>query len=299
MIKPAEMMKEVRRVRTSSADAGAPGQAAQHNDDAPVQLACSDVTESEITANVPKEQRAEVERLAQQVRKRAADAKLFEAVAAAKFTGKRWQGLSDDLGSYALAVIDAWLNTGYIFAKAAKRGRPIGPTETERLQLQSDSRLRQQLANGVVGAALVEFRDRGLNETGWRPDGGASLTTYLIGGCVLVFNNEFRMWQSSEKRWRINESTAPEELLFLENGGTDHRRTGLFAAPAKATTDGDELARALAVLKPRERAIVQLFVEKYSYEEIAEITGTTVRGVEGVLYRLRHKDIRSRLEAPQ
>lgn len=294
-------------MRTSSADAGAPLQPERH-DDAPVQLAgdapapaaptTSDVTESEITANVPKEQRAEVERLAEQVRQRAADAKLFEAVAAAKFTGKRWQGLSDDLGGYALAVTDAWLNTGYIFAKTTKMGRPVVPTETERRQLQSDSGLRHQLANGLVGAALVQFRDRALKDTGWRPDGGASLTTYLIGGCVLLFNNEFRRWRASERRWQINESAAPEDLLVLENGGTGLRRTGLFAAPAKATTDGDELARALAVLKPRERTIVQLFVEKYSYEEIAEITGTTVRGVEGVLYRLQHKDIRSRLEAP-
>lgn len=171
-------------MRTSSADAGAPLQPERH-DDAPVQLAgdapapaaptTSDVTESEITANVPKEQRAEVERLAEQVRQRAADAKLFEAVAAAKFTGKRWQGLSDDLGGYALAVTDAWLNTGYIFAKTTKMGRPVVPTETERRQLQSDSGLRHQLANGLVGAALVQFRDRALKDTGWRPDGGASL----------------------------------------------------------------------------------------------------------------------------
>lgn len=66
-----------------------------------------DVTESEITANVPTERRAEVEKLAEQVRHRAADAELFDAVAAAGFSGKRWQGLSDDLGKYALAVIDA------------------------------------------------------------------------------------------------------------------------------------------------------------------------------------------------
>ena len=52
----------------------------------------------------------------------------------------------------------------------------------------------------------------------------------------------------------------------------------------------------MAALKPREKAIVQLYVEKYSYDEIAEITGTTPRGVEGVLYRLKHKDIRSRME---
>lgn len=141
------------------------------------------------------------------------------------------------------------------------------PTEAERLQLRSsDIDLRQQLANGVVGAALVQFRDQALAGSGWRPDGGANLTTYLI------------------------------DLVDAENGGGALRRTGLFAAPAQSTVDGDELARALATLSPREKAIVQLYVEKYSYEEIAEITGSTARGVEGVLYRLRHKDIRSRME---
>jgi DNA-directed RNA polymerase specialized sigma24 family protein len=192
--------------------------------------------------------------------------------------------------------MDAWINTGYVFSKAAMVNRPLMPSETEWLQLRSDSGLRQQLANGVVGAALVQFRDQALAGTGWRADGGANLTTYLIGGCVLLFNNEFRLWRGLEKRWRINESTAPADLLDLENGGGGRRRTGLFAAPAESAVDGDELARALAALKPRERAIVQLYVEKYSYAEIAEITGTTVRGVEGVLYRLKHKDIRSRTE---
>jgi Sigma-70, region 4 len=311
-------MKEVRRVETSSADRGddlqhpsAPHDDARlqpswaddddnaDDDDGVAAEVCGpcDVTDSEITANVPTERRAEVEKLAKQVRRRAADAELFDAVAAAGFSGKRWQGLSDDLGRYALAVIDAWLDTGYVFSKAANVGRPLMPTESERLQLRSDVDLRQQLANGVVGAALVQFRDQALSGTGWRPDGGANLTTYLIGGCVLLFNNEFRLWRGSEKRWRINESTAPEDLVDAENGGVGLRRTGLFAAPAQSTVDGDELARALAALKPREKAIVQLYVEKYSYDEIAEITGTTTaRGVEGVLYRLKHKDIRSRME---
>jgi DNA-directed RNA polymerase specialized sigma24 family protein len=307
-------MKEVRRVETSPTDRGDDLQhpSASHDDaylqprwgddddnvddTAPAAYGPCDVTDSEITANVPPKRRGEVEKLAEQVRLRAADAELFNAVAAAEFVGKRWQGLSDDLGKYSLAVIDAWLYTGYVFSKVAEKRRPLMPTDNERLQLRTDADLRRQLANGVVGAALLQFRDQALAGAGWRPDGGANLTTYLIGGCVLLFNNEFRLWRGSEKRWRINESTAPEDLVDAENGGAQLRRTGLFAAPAQSTVGGDEVDRALAALKPRERAIVQLYVENYSYDEIAEITNTTARGVEGVLYRLRNKDIRSRME---
>lgn len=67
------------------------------------------------------------------------------------------------------------------------------PTEHERFQLRSGVDLRKQLANGLVGAALVQFRDQPLPGTGWHPNGGADLTTYLIGGCVLLYNNEFRL----------------------------------------------------------------------------------------------------------
>jgi RNA polymerase sigma factor (sigma-70 family) len=259
-------------------------------------LAVCEVTDSEIRLGVPDECRERVDELAEKVRRRAADAEMFNAVVAGGFRGRVWQVLGDDLVRYGLAVVEAWLRTGYVFAKALAIGRPMYPTDLELQQLRTDDDLRAELADAVVVVALVQFRDQALAGTGWSPEGGAALNTYFIGGCLRLFNNEFRRWRGLEKRWRMNVSTDPADFLAAEADPVEGRRVQVFDDPARATADHDQVVQALAQLKPREQAIVELYADGYTYDEIAEITGTTRRGVEGVLYRIWKKDIRSRLE---
>ena len=66
---------------------------------------------------------------------------------------------------------------------------------------------RLQLALDTTVDALTFFRDRVLREGRWSFDGGATLTTYFIGACILTFPNVFRLWQRAECRWK--RSLAP------------------------------------------------------------------------------------------
>ncbi len=83
------------------------------------------VTEAEVLDNVPVADRAEVEQLAERVRRHAVDAEVFAAVRAEGFEGKRWDRLAEDLGRYGWAVMAAWLFTGYVFVKVNQIGRPL------------------------------------------------------------------------------------------------------------------------------------------------------------------------------
>jgi RNA polymerase sigma factor (sigma-70 family) len=310
-------MKEVRRVESRSAargddlqhpwvddeahpgdDCGADDLADDLDADKPsvFDTMVSDVSDEEVLEHSPEQARDEVERLAQRVRQHAADRKLFEVVCAERFAGRRWRRMGDDLVRYGLAVMDAWMRSGYVFSKVDEIGRPLVHTDTEMLELARDRDLREELCAETVARALKNFRDQALAGRGWHPDGGASLTTFFVGACMQAFNNEFRRWSRHERRWGHSRSSEPQNLI--DRGGElaeVQRGPHLFADPARAAADEDHMHRVLNELIDVERAIVVLTDEGYSQEEIGEVLGISERAVEGRLYRLRQKDIRGRL----
>jgi DNA-directed RNA polymerase specialized sigma24 family protein len=250
------------------------------------------VSDEEVLEHSPEQDREEVERLAQRVRQHA-DRRLFEVVCAEGFAGKHWRQMSDDLIQYGRAVMNAWMRTGYIFAKANAIGRPLRHTSTETLELARDSDLRQELELETVARALNNFRDQAMAGKGWHPDGGANLTTFFVGACAQAFHNEFRRWSTYERRWGPNRSTDPQDLV--DHGGQlaeVQRGPHMFADPARAAADKDHLHRVLKELTDVERAIVVMTDDGYSQEEIGEALDISERAVEGRLYRLRQKDIR-------
>jgi len=256
-----------------------------------------EVSDTEVLEHTPDQARAEVERLAEQVRRHAVDRQLFELVRAEGFCGRRWRRLSDDLVRYGWAVMDAWLRTGYVFAKAESIGRPLKHSETETLELAVDRDLREELCAETVARALNNFRAAAVKGVGWEPDGGASLTTFFVGACVQAFNNEFRRWSRHERRWGHNRAVDPQDLLkHGDRLAQVQRGPHMFGEPARTAADSDHFSRVCAELTDVERAIVQLTDDGFSQEEIGEALGMTVRAVEGRLYRLRQKDIRSRVK---
>lgn len=140
----------------------------------------------------------------------------------------------------------------------------------------------------VVAVALRRFREQALVGGGWRADGGASLTTYFMGACLAVFPNEFRKLRADRRRWRAQDVAGA---------------TITAANPDRTADPADEIAGAwrvrheLARLDARARAIVALRMDGYRQEEIAEMLGeASVRAVEGVLYRLRARELRRTCE---
>jgi DNA-directed RNA polymerase specialized sigma24 family protein len=216
--------------------------------------------------------------------RRRADEDLVGALAACGFSGPLYDRFRDELARYGISVLCGWMRSGYVFHLAAQRGVGLHPTEQELDEFQRDRDTCQELAIMTVAVALRRFRQQALVEGGWRPDGGASLTTYFMGACLSAFPNEFRRHRLDRRR-RQDIGVAELEVTA--------RRLDEEPDPADVTAGNMQVRHVLARADPRTRAIVALWLDGYHHDEIAEMTGEkSARAVEGVLYRWRVKENR-------
>ena len=112
---------------------------------------------------------------------------------------------------YGYPVILAWLRRGTILEKhCTDRGRPLHPSDMDREILEREFEERLDLALETVAEDLRFFRDGVLRAEWWSFEGGATLTTYFIGACLLVFPNVFLRWQADERRWHRALLSLPE-----------------------------------------------------------------------------------------
>jgi DNA-directed RNA polymerase specialized sigma24 family protein len=214
----------------------------------------------------------------------AADARLVSHLAEHNFTGPDYERFENDLASYALSVLHGWLRTGFIFHLAAKAGYVLNPGAADLEDLARDSVARSDIAVATVAVALPRFRRRALIGGDWSSTGGASLATYFLGACLQTFPNELRRWQTERRRWaRAESATADAATTALPYEGA-------IADPVHEVLDKACIHELLLGADPRTRAIIALTADGYNQEEIVEMLGeTSVRSVEGVLYRWRQK----------
>ncbi|WP_199438995.1 RNA polymerase sigma factor [Umezawaea beigongshangensis] len=187
------------------------------------------------------------------------------------FTGPAWEFFVQRLLGYGLSSVTALVRSEAIFGRCTRRGRPVN---AERLP-PADA---EELASDVVREGFELFRREGLVRGGWRPDGGASLRSYFLNACVLVFPNAYRRWQTSRRTWQhvplldswpeesLRETTASPERLVVARAAVDSifRRLGENAS-----------------------AVMFLVDQNYTHAEIAEIMRITPRAVEARVRRAR------------
>ena len=181
-------------------------------------------------------------------------------------------------------MILAWIRRGTIWGHCSTRGRKVSPTDAEREVLERDFDERLQLALDTTVDALTFFRDRVLREGRWSFDGGATLTTYFIGACILTFPNIFRLWQRAEHRWKRSLAagmlTSPEGRTLADLPGSD---------PADVTAGRSVVISELQSMPDGTRDAAALVVDGNSFAETASTLNTTERAVEGRLYRYRQR----------
>ena len=210
--------------------------------------------------------------LAESTTRLQADRELRDALAAENFTGPAYAVFEDELASYGHQVMTAWLATGHIFTLCRQAGLNL-------LSLAIPFSDREDLAQETVAEALRTFKRKGLEQGGWRPEGGASLKTYFTGALFRQFAN---IWK---KRLRAREASTGSSLETLPSD-TESPDPG----PAATAVQRDKIRRGLAGIKnDRTRIALVLTEDGYEQEEIAEILGpdVTSRGVEGYLRRHR------------
>ncbi|WP_217235545.1 hypothetical protein [Streptomyces sp. AC555_RSS877] len=223
----------------------------------------------------------QAKKLQENLDRRMADQQMVRLLSESGFAGGHYVRFQDVLARYGISVLRGWLYSGYVFKLVALRGFDLKPHELELEELVRDSDLREELAMMTVARALPVFRQRALVEAGWRSDGGASIATYFMGACAYEFPNEYRRHRVQQKRWHRGQAT--EEITT----------EGRFAMRGVA----EDVLGNLRVLQdlrdiedPRTRAAVALTIDGYTQEEIQQLVdATSIRAIEGLLYRWRTK----------
>jgi len=217
--------------------------------------------------------------------------KVFDIVKADGFRGPRWDELVIELSQYALGVLDTWIISGQIYKEARQRGRGVPVTSAERQLLRTNEHHRDDLAHGVVFAALKLFHQGCRNGTGWREGGGADITSYFTTTCLLVFSNEFRRWQRDQGKWRHSEcSFEPEDIQRHTERNPYPLKNTAEPEPERTVVNRDELARAFkCVHGEREMKIVRLCADGLTFKEIADALDGTKEEVNNTLRRIRRR----------
>ncbi|WP_067067758.1 hypothetical protein [Carbonactinospora thermoautotrophica] len=211
-----------------------------------------------------------------------ADQQLRNEMAKYNFAGKLYTKFQDELARYGMSVLRGWMHSGYIFTLTASRGFALHPSDSELEELRCDSDAREELATMTVALALPRFREHALIGGRWRYEGGANLSTYFMGACLYVFPNEFRKRRVQRKKWMRQDFRD----AVTRDPDADH-----ISNPAVLVLGNMRVREDLERADDRSRAIVALTIDGYSQEEIVELLDeTSIRAVEGVLYRWRIKE---------
>jgi len=207
------------------------------------------------------------------------DARLYAELVKTGFEGPAYDRFETELVRYAMTVMDHWLRSGRIFPLLAARGYGLTPTNAERDELRTSEDCRSELTAMAISRALVRFRVDGQAGRGWRPEGGASLKTYFVGGCLQAFPNEFRTYHRTQPPLPLSSEHDP--LEFVPDAATNL---------AEAVNGELWVHEVLHRLPNRAREILLMKLDGYSHMEISEELGySSPRAVEGVLRRLRQK----------
>jgi hypothetical protein len=204
--------------------------------------------------------------------------------------------LADRLFIYAVPVFKDLLRTGQIKRALLDLHLPVGLTSDDYERLHTSITARDALAITVVIAGEQYFRRTVIPNKKWTPDGGASLETFFVNGCLLHFAASVRSWRKEHPEWVMTGSGSASE----ETSDTvaDPRASALM----DAVENRDMIDRLAARATPVVKTIMQLMLEGHSFTQIGEHLGISERAVEGRLHRFRaqiKKDAtRGRLNLP-
>jgi hypothetical protein len=209
------------------------------------------------------------------------DRDLYDRLSDEEFADHAFEVLAVALVGYAYRVLHSWLATGEIYRQAALRGRPVSPSDAERIYLYTHPDEIDEIVNEALGEALVYLRNCATSGEGkWDPAAGASLPTYFVGACVLRFPTVYRRWSRDLQRQPPTDSYSDDNRLIA-------------LLPSHVDLELQIVSEILAeeklnTMPPNVRRIVELRTGGRSFADIAELTGaTSARAIEGVLKRYR------------
>lgn len=213
--------------------------------------------------------------------RRQADLEIHHELARAGCCGPSWDRYAEELARYGYAVMLAWLQSGEMFSQCKAKGCGLGPPPPE---WTVDD--RTGLANETVALAVNSFKQK-LIEGRWTPDGGATLRTYFIGGCVFEFPNLYRKWLTDRA------ALQRQQPMNIERDTDD--RSNPSQDPCEIAINKLRADEAFnSIPDDRTKSVVLLQAIGYTYAEIGEILQITSRAVDGIIRRQHERGSRWR-----
>ncbi|MBF6548842.1 ECF-type sigma factor [Nocardia brasiliensis] len=207
--------------------------------------------------------------------RRAGDVELFETLLADEFCGAGWDLVKREFARYAIGVLSAWVGSGCIVERLHGAVAQFSLSGAELKRLRTDPDFRGGVIDIAVAEALQQFKTRSLAGEGWRVEGGASLTTYFVGRCLIDMVNELNKHRRRDTRDRRCEVAAVED----EAAKPDEDRWQV-EDPCRTALDRAVLRQYLNGLDQLDRALVWSKASNLTNNEIAEIFGVKARWVE-------------------
>ncbi|MFJ3665546.1 RNA polymerase sigma factor [Streptomyces sp. NPDC090106] len=191
------------------------------------------------------------------------DRGLFELLRQYEFRGPAYDIVMDNLAGAARRIMLAGIRNGSVFAECARIGRPVTDEGMIAL-LQEDAGEREEVVAELLAVCVPRFKRYALVDGGWKPNGGASLQTFLVGALVRELPNTFRKWARDHQRNKPGLTDPSRLSTFGRTPATD---------PVLHAVTADQIERALAGADPGIHVIAEMIRLGYPWAEIAQALG--------------------------
>ncbi|MBB3753621.1 hypothetical protein FHT44_006143 [Mycolicibacterium sp. BK634] len=204
------------------------------------------------------------------------DAELYRHLCEEKFNGPVWKAIAPILTRYAMQVIGSAMCLRQIDEMMKTTRVPFTPTTHELMRLATDGQYRTDVLGYAVAKQLARFRLAGLDGKGWSPEGGASIKTYFVNGCVIRVIDELKKQREDKDHDGVADAEAREQVRLaachdpLSQDSVD---------PAAVAIRRSIIKEQLNTLISADQVIVWGKASHWSAAEIAEHIGITPAAV--------------------
>ncbi|MGD9988029.1 sigma factor-like helix-turn-helix DNA-binding protein [Pseudonocardia sp.] len=205
----------------------------------------------------------------------ASDAALAAALRAENAAGVVWADVRERLAELGVATLHKLIVGGRLGGDLHRVRAAQGVAVALLARMRVDPDLRTRVVNDCVLRGLERFRATVLDRT-WSSEGGASLSTWFVNGCLIGMRSVLRLAAT-----RAEEPDGGAVGLDSLDMPAD-----VLAAADDEAEDDESVRRLLDSMPPRLRAAVELkLAEDLTWKECADRLEISPRVIEAQLYR--------------
>lgn len=219
----------------------------------------------------------------------AGDRELYALLLEENFSGANYAEFVTVLVSYGFGVIGGWVRRGVLLNECRKKRIQGLPADGTLFTEDLDAGQRDELVADIVAEAVIDFTEKSMRGRRWTPAGRASMKTYFIGGCLF---SSVRPLQLLAQKIDEDRSRAEHEQNVAKHYLNSDEPVDLSLGSADLADEvvlklhAEQLAQQLP---PNDQLIIGMKSEGYTYKDIARRIGSTPKGVESRMKRIRRE----------